>query len=121
MPESAEFHPETTRREFTKQAENFERPGSIFRDREILEWIGERVPVSSTDLVLDVAGGSGQLGRYLAETASFAVVADLTPEMTRSSTSSPAASPSTTSMIRCSRRGRWGASAGPAGWSPRST
>jgi SAM-dependent methyltransferase len=31
--------------------------------------------------VLDVAGGSGRLGRYLAERASFAVIADLTPEM----------------------------------------
>jgi ubiquinone/menaquinone biosynthesis C-methylase UbiE len=81
MPESAETHRETTRREFSKQAESFERPGSIFRDRDILDWIGQHVPVSSTDLVLDVAGGSGQLGRYLAERAAFAVVADLTPEM----------------------------------------
>ena len=31
--------------------------------------------------MLDVAGGSGRLGRYLAERASFAVIADLTPEM----------------------------------------
>ena len=37
-------HRETTRREFAKQAGNFERPGSIFRDRDILEWIGEHVP-----------------------------------------------------------------------------
>jgi SAM-dependent methyltransferase len=81
MPGSAETHRETTRREFTKQAEGFERPGSIFRDRDILGWIGKHVPVSSTDLVLDVAGGSGPLGRYLAERAAFAVVADLTPEM----------------------------------------
>jgi SAM-dependent methyltransferase len=39
------------------------------------------VPVSEADVVLDVAGGSGRLGRYLAERASFAVIADLTPEM----------------------------------------
>ena len=32
-------------------------------------------------MVLDVAGGSGRLGRYLAERAAFAVIADLTPEM----------------------------------------
>ena len=31
--------------------------------------------------MLDVAGGSGRLGRYLAERAAFAVIADLTPEM----------------------------------------
>jgi SAM-dependent methyltransferase len=74
-------HRETTRREFAKQAGSFERPGSIFRDRDILEWIGSQIPVSGTDVVLDVAGGSGRLGRYLAETAAFAVVVDLTPEM----------------------------------------
>ncbi len=55
--------------------------GSIFRDRDLLDWIGAHVPVSETDVVLDVAGGSGRLGRYLAERASFAVIADLTPEM----------------------------------------
>jgi SAM-dependent methyltransferase len=37
--------------------------------------------VTESDVVLDVAGGSGRLGRYLAERASFAVIADLTPEM----------------------------------------
>jgi SAM-dependent methyltransferase len=81
-------HRETTRREFAKQAGNFERPGSIFRDRDILEWIGEHVPVSGSDLVLDVAGGSGRLGRYLAETAAFAVVLDLTREMLEAGASS---------------------------------
>ena len=135
-------HRETTRREFAKQAGNFERPGSIFRDRDILEWIGEHVPVSGSDLVLDVAGGSGRLGRYLAETAAFAVVLDLTREMleagassaredgvhnvvfaegTRpgfpspmpSSTSSSAASPSITSTPPRRRHARWPGSAGP--------
>ena len=74
-------HRDTTKREFAKQAGNFERPGSIFRDRDILDWIGVYVPVSAEDVVLDVAGGSGRLGRYLAETAAFAVVLDLTREM----------------------------------------
>jgi ubiquinone/menaquinone biosynthesis C-methylase UbiE len=81
MASSDAEHRETTRREFAKQAGNFERPGSVFRDRDILEWIGAHVPVSAADVVLDVAGGSGRLGRYLAETAAFAVVVDLTPEM----------------------------------------
>ncbi len=77
----ASAHRETTRREFSKQAASFERPGSVFRDREILDWIGQHVPVSGTDIVLDVAGGTGGLGRYLAERASFGVVVDLTHEM----------------------------------------
>ena len=40
--------------------------------------------------MLDVAGGSGRLGRYLAERASFAVIADLTPEMLAAGTASAA-------------------------------
>ncbi len=39
------------------------------------------MPVTDADVVLDVAGGSGRLGRYLAERAAFAVIVDLTPEM----------------------------------------
>lgn len=74
-------HREITRREFAKQAPSFEAPGSIFRDRGLLDWIGDHVPVGAEDLVLDLAGGSGQLGRYLAERAAFAVVVDLTREM----------------------------------------
>jgi ubiquinone/menaquinone biosynthesis C-methylase UbiE len=74
-------HRETTRREFSKQAASFERPGSLFRARDILDWIGEHVPVSPTDVVLDVAGGTGGLGRHLAERASFVLVADLTRAM----------------------------------------
>jgi SAM-dependent methyltransferase len=81
MSESEARHRATTKREFAKQAASFEATGSIFRDRDLLDWIGEHVPVSSSDVVLDVAGGSGRLGRYLAERAAFAVVADLTPEM----------------------------------------
>jgi ubiquinone/menaquinone biosynthesis C-methylase UbiE len=79
--EDATAHRETTRREFAKQAESFERPGSLFRDRDILEWIGEHVAVRDSDLALDVAGGSGRLGRYLAERAALAVILDLTREM----------------------------------------
>jgi ubiquinone/menaquinone biosynthesis C-methylase UbiE len=79
--EPAATHRATTRREFAKQAPSFELAGSIFRDRDLLDWIGAHVPVGESDVVLDVAGGSGRLGRYLAERAAFAVIADLTPEM----------------------------------------
>jgi SAM-dependent methyltransferase len=76
-------HREVTRREFARQAASFERAGSIFRDTEILEWIGAHVPVTPADSVLDVAGGTGQLGRHLARSAAMAVVVDLTAEMLR--------------------------------------
>jgi SAM-dependent methyltransferase len=81
MVEPAATHRATTKREFAKQAASFEVTGSIFRDRDLLGWIGAHVPVAESDVVLDVAGGSGRLGRYLAERAAFTVIADLTPEM----------------------------------------
>ena len=74
-------HRDVTRREFARQAPSFERAGSIFRAADILEWIGAHVPVTRADVVLDVAGGTGQLARHLARRAAFAVVVDLTAEM----------------------------------------
>ncbi len=72
---------ERTRHEFARQAPAFERPGSIFTAEDILEWICRHVPVGASDAVLDVAGGTGALGRRLAERAAFALIVDLTPEM----------------------------------------
>jgi SAM-dependent methyltransferase len=74
-------HRDVTRREFARQAASFERAGSLFRAGDILEWIGAHVPVTAADVVLDVAGGTGQLARHLARSAAFAVVVDLTAEM----------------------------------------
>lgn len=72
---------ERTRHEFARQAPAFERPGSIFTAGDILDWICRHIPVGASDAVLDVAGGTGALGRRLAEQAAFALVVDLTPEM----------------------------------------
>lgn len=74
-------HRDVTRREFARQAPSFERAGSIFRAADILEWIGAHVPVTPADVVLDVAGGTGQLARHLARKVAVAVVVDLTSEM----------------------------------------
>ena len=52
---------DVTRREFARQAAGFERPGSLFRASDILEWISAHIPVAADDVVLDVAGGTGQL------------------------------------------------------------
>ncbi len=72
---------EVVRREFTGQASNFEAPGSLFRDSSILNWIAARVELSPDSKILDVAGGTGQLGRHLARTGSSAVIVDLTDAM----------------------------------------
>jgi SAM-dependent methyltransferase len=72
---------EVTIREFTRQAASFEEPGSHFADLDVLDWIAAHVGVGPEDRVLDVAGGTGQLGRHLGRSAGLTVVADLTPAM----------------------------------------
>lgn len=82
QPTAAEQHRERTRREFARQAEEFERAGSIFRDADVLDWIAGALPAPSGEqVVLDVAGGTGQLGRRLVRDAGFGVICDLTPQM----------------------------------------
>lgn len=68
-------------REFTRQAASFEAAGSLFRDSSILNWIASHVTVPEGARLLDVAGGSGQLGRHLANSGTIAVIVDLTDSM----------------------------------------
>jgi SAM-dependent methyltransferase len=72
---------DANRREFAKQAASFEASGSLFRDRSILDWIAEHVPVPPGGQILDVAGGTGQTGRHLARGGASAVIVDLTLPM----------------------------------------
>ncbi len=72
---------ERTIREFTRQVAYFEQPGSHFADGGVLDWIAGQVKVGPQDRVLDVAGGTGQLGRHLGRGARLTVIADLTPAM----------------------------------------
>ncbi len=67
--------------EFTRQAASFEAAGSHFADLGVLDWIAGHVTVRSGDRILDVAGGTGQLGRHLARSGWLCVVADITPAM----------------------------------------
>jgi ubiquinone/menaquinone biosynthesis C-methylase UbiE len=72
---------ETVRREFGKQASNFEAEGSLFRHGGILGWIAAHIEVPPGARILDVAGGTGQVGRHLARDGATAVIADLTDAM----------------------------------------
>ncbi|MGN6169383.1 MAG: class I SAM-dependent methyltransferase [Solirubrobacteraceae bacterium] len=72
---------DVVRREFSRQAASFEAAGSLFRDTSVLDWIAAHVPVSPGARILDVAGGTGQLGRYLARDGAIAVIVDLTDAM----------------------------------------
>jgi ubiquinone/menaquinone biosynthesis C-methylase UbiE len=81
MPDSSEQQRDVVRREFEKQASNFESAGSLFRDTSILDWIASQVDVPPGSTILDVAGGTGQLGRHFARAAGSAVIVDLTDAM----------------------------------------
>ena len=72
---------EVVRREFGRQAAGFERPGSLFGDVPILHWIAAHVPLAQGARILDVAGGTGQTGRYLARGGATAVIVDFTDAM----------------------------------------
>src|SRR5689334_2216009 len=74
-------HGDTVQREFSKQAASFEDPAYSFADRRLIEWILTHVPPRAGEAVLDVAGGTGIVGRAFARTAAHAVVVDLTREM----------------------------------------
>jgi SAM-dependent methyltransferase len=74
-------HRDVTRREFARQVGEFERPDSFFGDQEMLDWIAAHVPVGPRDVLLDVAGGAGHVGRHLATQGAFGIVVDLTRPM----------------------------------------
>ncbi len=70
-----------TRSQFALQAATFESPAYLFTDTDILDWIAGATPVAREDRILDVAGGTGALGRWLVQGAASCVVLDLVPEM----------------------------------------
>lgn len=82
-PGTGEAHRSHTQEMFAHQAPSFEAAGSILTDRDVLDWICGALPSPPDQRVLDVAGGTGQLGRHLARRGGLAVIADLTPEMLR--------------------------------------
>jgi ubiquinone/menaquinone biosynthesis C-methylase UbiE len=72
---------ETVRREFARQASNFEASASLFRHGGILAWIAGHIDIPPGARILDVAGGTGQVGRHLAGDGATAVIVDLTDAM----------------------------------------
>ena len=70
-----------TRAQFALQSHTFESSGYVFTDERILGWIASHTDVRRDDRILDVAGGTGALGRYLARSGASCAVMDLVPEM----------------------------------------
>jgi ubiquinone/menaquinone biosynthesis C-methylase UbiE len=74
-------HDQVVQREFRKQANSFEDPSYQFRDRQLMGWILENVPIKPGSLVLDVAAGTGHIARAIAPQVRQVVAVDLTQEM----------------------------------------
>jgi ubiquinone/menaquinone biosynthesis C-methylase UbiE len=76
-----ERHSEILERAFTDQAAAFEdtRFNRLFTSDS--QWIFERLPLSSEDLLLDVAAGTGHAARSLARSVRSVLAVDATPAM----------------------------------------
>lgn len=74
---------ETVRRSFAVQAHAFEDPTRTFGSADVAAWMTEHSPTRATDIVLEVAAGTGLFGRALAPLVAAVVAVDLTPEMLR--------------------------------------
>lgn len=72
-------HNEAIRREFEKQAPSF----SHVRFTAELGWLVEQLDPQAHEVVLDVATGTGHVGRAIAAKARYVVAMDLTPAMLR--------------------------------------
>jgi len=74
-------HNETIRREFSKQAASFGKIGLTLSSQECLEWMVTMLPLRSDLRVLDVAAGTGHLGRAIAPLVREVIAIDITSEM----------------------------------------
>lgn len=72
-------HNDAIRQEFEKQATHFNDP--VFTHQ--LAWMIEALAPQYDDIVLDVAAGTGHIGRALAAKTRYVIATDLTPEMLR--------------------------------------
>jgi ubiquinone/menaquinone biosynthesis C-methylase UbiE len=74
-------HAHEVERAFTAQAEAFEDPARNRVFTADARWVFDRLPLSSQDIVLDVAAGTGHAARQLAATARGVVALDATEAM----------------------------------------
>jgi ubiquinone/menaquinone biosynthesis C-methylase UbiE len=74
-------HNEKIRREFSRQADSFGKPGLTLSSQEYLAWMVDILPLNAEFRVLDVAAGTGHLGRAIAPHVRQVVAIDMTPEM----------------------------------------
>ncbi|HEX8699361.1 MAG TPA: methyltransferase domain-containing protein [Myxococcaceae bacterium] len=74
-------HQDLVKREFTSQASKFADRGLTLAREDYLRWMVQQLPLAPTMKVLDVAAGTGHLGRAIAPYAAEVVCLDVTPAM----------------------------------------
>ena len=74
-------HDEEIKKQFTLQAARFGEQGLTLSSAEYLEWVVSQLALSPSFVVLDVAAGTGHLGRAIAPHVQRVVAVDLTPAM----------------------------------------
>lgn len=72
---------DATQRSFAMQAAAFEDPTRAFASSDVAMWMREHSRTSPSDIVLDVAAGTGLFGRALAPSVTAVIAVDITPEM----------------------------------------
>lgn len=74
-------HKQEIRRQFGRQAANFNQDGLTLSSSAYLQWVVERLNLNRDLVVLDVAAGTGHLGRAIAPKVRRVIAVDMTPEM----------------------------------------
>jgi len=76
-----ENHDDQIRKQFTLQAARFNEQGLTLSSAEYLQWVVGQLTLDPSFVVLDVAAGTGHLGRAISPHVRRVVAVDLTPAM----------------------------------------
>lgn len=78
-----QMHDDEIRKQFSRQAAHFNEEGRSLSSAEYLQWVVGSLDLESDFVVLDVAAGTGHLGRAIAPKVKKVIAVDMTPEMLR--------------------------------------
>ncbi len=83
MGRMTEMHDDEIRKQFSRQAAHFNEEGRALSSAEYLQWVVGCLNLKPDFLVLDVAAGTGHLGRAIAPRVQRVTAVDMTQEMLR--------------------------------------
>jgi ubiquinone/menaquinone biosynthesis C-methylase UbiE len=83
MGRMTKTHDDEIRKQFSRQAAHFNEEGRTLSSAEYLQWVVGCLNLKPDFVVLDVAAGTGHLGRAIAPRVQRVIAVDMTPEMLR--------------------------------------